>query len=63
MLVFAAAKVVIFFEIKKETHEIVLNKSCLPLRNKEKQHGHVYFQKADTPFTRQSDSRHPASRT
>lgn len=52
MLVFAAAKVVIFFEIKKETHEIVLNKRCLPLRNKEKQHGYVYFQETDTPFTR-----------
>ena len=36
MLVFAAAKVVIFFEIKKRGGKIVLNKRCLPLRNKEK---------------------------
>ena len=52
MLVFKAAKVVIFFEIKKGSDKIVLNKSCLPLRNKENKDGYVYFQKADTPFTR-----------
>ncbi len=37
MLVFAAAKVGIFFDIKKKNSEIVFNKRCLPLReNKEK---------------------------
>jgi hypothetical protein len=35
MLVFAAAKVAIFFDIKKESDEIVLNKRYLPLPNQE----------------------------
>jgi hypothetical protein len=39
MLVFAAAKVGIFFDIKKKNSEIVFNKRCLPLRGKAFGHG------------------------
>ena len=55
MLVFAAAKVGIFFEIKKGNRKIVLNKRCVPLRYKVQDYGHLFFQKTNPPFTRQSD--------